>query len=300
MSEARKYLARQFLPDRQLSLNFRRLDGRSTKAADLLTELASLPMLGERQVIAVENIQSYKPTEVDRILASLSPPDPNRVVIFSTPPAKVPKKTSAFFKKMSKAAQTVEFGRLTVGEMSGMIGRRLDKAGLKIEPDALRLLTELLAGNSGGLESEVAKLIDYKEPGDTITSDDIRTLVSGYEAYHVFALADEVVSGNRGRVLAMVQQFLSEGSTATGVLFFLGSHFVSLYLVKHGHSLEPWRRFLTGKFREQAANYHGEQIGRIVTMIADTDARLRKGRVLPQIALDQLIVQIMAVGETGK
>ena len=51
--EAEKYVARQFLPDRQLVTNYRKIDGKKTSCSDLLAELSSLPMLGERQVFGV-------------------------------------------------------------------------------------------------------------------------------------------------------------------------------------------------------------------------------------------------------
>jgi len=295
MTEAKKYLARQFLPDRQLTLNFSRFDGRSTRCADLLAELASLPMLGERQVIAVENLQSYKPTEIERLLGSLQPPDPNRIVVFSSPPSKIPKKTSAFYKKISEIAEVVEFGRLDLPEATGIITRRLANHKIDIEPQALKALAGLVAGDIGALENEVAKMVNYKEPGEKVTAADVELLAAGYEAYEALDLADKVVDGDRGRVLAQVRQLVARGSTPTGLLFFLGGHFLTLYLVKHGKPIEPWRRWLLPKFKGQADRYEARQLSRIIVLIAETDAAMRQGRALPDIMLDQLVLSIMAV-----
>ncbi len=79
--EAEKFIATQFLPGTQRSTNYRRLDGRKTGAADLINELAAFPMLGEKQVIAVSDIQHYKPTDLQKILKMFSPTDPNRVIV---------------------------------------------------------------------------------------------------------------------------------------------------------------------------------------------------------------------------
>jgi len=293
ISEAVKWLAQQFLPDRQLATNFRRLDGRKIRSADLIAELSVFPMLGERQVFAVSDFQSYKPTEVDRILKLLEPSDPNRVVILTSPSDKTPRKKSAFLKKVSEVAESVEFNRLEPHQAANQISGRLTKAGLSIETGALHLLVGLLAGNRGALESEITKLMDYKQPGETVTSKDIEELVGGYEAYTVFQLADEIVSGDKTRVLALVRRLLAEGSTPTGMLYFLGQHFVSLYLVKAGKPLEPNRRWLERQFRGQAARFTIERLEEAVELVAQTDAALRRSRCNPELLLDQLVLQMM-------
>ena len=56
ISEAIKYIAHQFLPDMQLTVNYRKFDGRKIKTGDLLTELSTLPMLGEKQVFVVTDM----------------------------------------------------------------------------------------------------------------------------------------------------------------------------------------------------------------------------------------------------
>lgn len=294
IAEAVKYVAHQFLPQMQLATNFRRLDGRKTKSADLIAELSVFPMLGERQVFAVSDIQAYKPTEVARILSLIETTDPSRIVIFTSPSGKTPRKTSAFLKKMSVVAECVEFARLNVRQAGSQVNSGLAKADLEIEPEALSLLVGLLDGNRGALVAEVNKLIDYKQPGETISTDDIEKIASGYQSYSVFELAEYVVAGDRSRVLNLVRRFLTEGSTPTGLLFFLGQHFISLYLVKAGKRLESNRRWLENKFRAQARDYDLDQLKQIIQLVAEVDATLRQKRTIPELALDQLVLQMMS------
>ena len=294
IGEAVKYVANQFLPKMQLATNFRRLDGRKTKCPDLIAELSVFPMLGERQVFAVSDFQSYKPTEVDRVLKLLDPADPNRVVLLTSPSQRAPKKKSAFLKKINAVAVSVEFNRLTQSQTAGTITARLGKADLTIEPEALRLLVGLLDGNRGGLESEVGKLIDYKQPGETVDAADIEKIASGYQTFTVFELADHIVAGDRRRVLGLIRRFLTEGSTPTGLLYFLGQHFISLYLVKAGKSLEPQRRWLESRFRSQAASFDLDRLSKSIALIAEVDSSLRHKRVVPELTLDRLVLEMMS------
>jgi DNA polymerase-3 subunit delta len=292
--EAEKFIAATFLPEEQQTSNFRRLDARETKGPDLVAELSVYPMLGERQVFAVSDFQRYRPAEVERVLKILAPPDPNRVVIFSSPSERTPKKNSAFFRAMAKAGETVEFKRLTAIETAGTISRKLTRAGLTIEPEALKIMTELVAGNRGALEAETDKLLDYKEEGEKVTVDDVGRVCSGYQVYSIFDLADHVVQGDMRRALDLIRSLLSDGNSPTSLVYHLGTHFLSLYKVKNSHPLESTRRFLLAKFRDQAAGFENEQLEAAIETIAEADAAMRQTGAKPSLLLEALIVRLVS------
>jgi len=290
--EAEKYLASQFIPDLQLITNYRRFDGKKTARADLQAELAVYPMLGEKQLIAVANIQSYKKDDIEKILKILTPADPNRIVVFSSPAAKIPKKKSAFYRNMTGAVASVEFNKLSDTETRRMITRKLEKNGLKIEPEALSLFTELIAGNRGALEAETDKLINYKDENQTVTPEDIKKIAAGFQTYTVFTLADHIIAGQSKKVLQQIKTLIADGNNPTGILFFLGLHFISLYKVKNNKPLESNRRWLTYRFRTQAEKYENERLEDILIEIARTDADLRRGKLKPVLVLEALALKL--------
>jgi DNA polymerase-3 subunit delta len=291
--EAEKFIAQQFLPDRQRVTNYKRLNGRKTNCAEILAELSAYPMLGERQVISISDIQSFKPTEVDRILAMLEPPDPNRIVVFSTPAARIPRRNSSFINKISQASVAVEFSKLTSGETASLITRKLAQHDLEIESSALTTLVELIAGNRGALETEVDKLIDFGEPGAKITLEDVTAVCSGYEVFTIFTLADEIIAGNSRRALSQLRNLIADGNSPTGILFFIGQHFISLYLVKNGKQPDPRRRFLLSKFRQQALKFDNERLEYIIQDIAATDAAMRRSGLKPAAELEALVLRLL-------
>ncbi len=292
ITEAEKFLARQFLPDLQLKTNYRRMGGKKTSAADLIAELATLPLLGERQVVAVSDFQSYKPTELKQILKMLSPPDPSRLVIFSSPSSKTPKKKSKFLTMMTQATETVEFRKLRAAETAAQISAKFKTEGLTIEADARALLTELVSGNRGGLDTEVAKLINYKSEGGSVTVEDVRAVTAGYEVYSVFELADGIIESRPRTVLKMIKTLLAGGHSPVLIATLLQQHFISLYLVKHDKKPLGNRAFLIPKFRRQAADYDSSRLEQIIIEIARTDSEFRQGRLKPETALDMLTMNL--------
>ncbi len=297
VAEAEKFIAHKFLPDLQIKTNYGRIDGRKTRLGELVAELSSLPMLGERQVIVINSFQSYKPKEVDRVLSMIPNSDPTRVVIFTSPSPKTPRKDSAFYKKVTKAVASVEFGRLAANQIAGRVKSKLSRAGIEIERDALTMLAGLLCGNCGAMETEVAKLIDFKGTGTTVTVDDIKQVSSGYEVFSVFALADEIVEGRTGTVLKMIRKFISEGQSPPGITSLLQGHFLSLYLVKNGK--QPMGRrnmpWLMNRFRTQGARYDNNELERIITTIAEADIGFRRQELKPTAALEMLALKIARI-----
>ena len=291
--EAAKFVARQFLPKSLHQTNYRRIDARRTSCSDLTAELSVYPMLGEKQVFSVTDFQHYKPAEIERILKLMTPPDPARLLILSSPSTKNPRKDSAFFKAVSKAAAEVEFKRLSTSEVERNVLAKLARHTITIEPDARTLLIELLAGDRGAIEMEVDKLIDYKGTGQTITIDDVRFLTAGYNVYSVFELGDLVMTGSTAASLRHIRALIADGNTPTGILFFLFQHFLSVYLVKNGRHLEPYRKWLEPRLRTQGDRCENTHIESMLIRLAQADAQMRRTSVIkPEMILEQFIVAV--------
>lgn len=298
IAEGIKYLTAAFLSEEQRRSNVRRLDCRRDSFDTILTELASLPLLGERQVLVIAQFQRLHIKQVERVLALLEPPDANRVVIFSSPSSVMARGRKAFtgrafFKRVAKSMTVVEFEKMNMKDARGGVQRMLKSAGVTIEPQALELLVVTIAGNRGGLEGEVNKLIDYTDPGGTVTIDDIRKVCSGYEVFNVFELADQIVTGSTGRVIKMLDRLLADGQTPVGILSLLQGHFMSLYLVRGGRKLTGPRAWLTSRFAEQARHYKPERLEDILCELATADADLRGGPLKPESTLQTVIVGLM-------
>jgi DNA polymerase III delta subunit len=294
INEAEKHVARTFLSERQLTTNYRRIDGRRMPIADLLAELSVYPMLGERQVFVITSFQSYKPKEIERVGKLLTPPDSNRIIVFSSPAAKSPSKKSVFYKNMLSMVDTiVEFPRLKPAQVAKRLRSRLKEAGLSIDADAESLFVGLVAGNRGALDAEIDKLLHFKGEDRTISLDDVSRVCSGFVVYDIFELADAVVSGDKRRVLHMLDRLMAGGDVSGGLLFNLGQHFTFLYLARQGKPLPGNRSWLTGKFRSQAEQFSSEELERFLIKIAETTASIRRAEIKPRLGMEMLVLSLM-------
>ena len=104
IKEAGKAVAARFLPKSQQSTNVTRMSAAKDKLEDILNELAMIPMLGERQLFNISDIQSLSQLQIKKILSLIDSKDTTRVIILSSPSAKTPRKNTKLFKYLTLGA----------------------------------------------------------------------------------------------------------------------------------------------------------------------------------------------------
>ncbi len=289
IKEAKKAFASRFLPKAQQGSNRISLSAAKTRIEDILTELSMIPMLGERQLFIIDDIQSLTPKQIERLFSILEPPDPNRVVILSSPSAKTPNKKSKFYKLMSNKTILVDFPRFVGNSAKKKIRHLLNQKNIEIDPDAVDLLVEFSGGDMGGLIGEVNKLIDYAGEQGRITKEDIAAISSNYQTYKIFELAGMATRGQYDEAIQMINFLVGRGERLTGLLFWLGEHFIGLYLAKNGRKLgsrdESW------KYKGQLHLFENNQLEHIIRLIALADYDLRR-QLAPQAVVERLIYEI--------
>lgn len=289
--EAEKFLIRSFLPPEQIGTSARKLNARKTPIAELLAELAALPMLGEKLVVAVSDPQQYKTADLDRIFRMLVPADPNRLVIFSTPPARQPRWDSAFLRQVKAAVATVQFDRLDESESHATLVNKLKKAGLRAEPEAIELLVSLVAGRRGAIDQEVDKLRDYID-GTSVSAEDVRQIGAGYQTFLAFDLAEHLLQGERTVALKQVNFMLSHGATAAMLVRFLYDDLLILYKLQHHEQLPGNIAWKAKKIRPHIGRIKPERVEQALVSLGLLNRALRHSPANPELLLQQFIVEL--------
>jgi len=196
------------------------------------------------------------------------------------------------FKRVSEIAEPIELRKLTVQETQGIITARLSKNKLTIAADALELLSGLVDGDRGGLESELNKLIDYKSESGSVTIEDIKKICAGYQLFNIFELGDIIIEGKAPKILRMVQALAGAGTSIDYLISLLQAHFISLYLVKNEKNPVGNRGFLISKFRQQAKAYSNQQLEGMIIELAVADTEIRHQRFPKELILETLTFKL--------
>lgn len=297
VKEAEKKLVGIFLPKPQQATNYTILSAAKGKIEDILTELSMIPMLGERQVFVINSIQSLSQKQIEKILNILTPPDRNRIVIFASPSAKTPRKTTKLFKFLVSKTAAVEFTRLPTISSRGKIRALLKDGGIKIELEAMQMLVELGDGDMGGLIGEVGKLIDYVGESKMIKSEDVAAVSSDFQSFKVFELTDQAAVGHFDKALSIIDFLLNKGEKPSGLLYWFGEHFINLYLTKNRKPIGAGKKDMSWKYKNQVDLFDNLSLESIIRLIADANYDLRNNIKPEKLILEKLIFNICSLNK---
>jgi DNA polymerase III subunit delta len=295
IKEAEKYLVKRFLPKPLVATNHFTLTITRGNLRDVLTSLSVYPMLGEKQVFTIDEIQSLVPADIEKIFKLLTPSDPNRIVIFVTPASKLPRKDNKTFAFLKGNTAAVEFDRIPEQQAERRILTLLKDSRITIEPEALKILVLLCGGDMGGLTEEVNKLINYVGEGNVIHREDVARVGSDYQVFNIFELAGATATGNLDRALEIINFLMLQGEKGSGLLFWMSEHFINLYLAKNrkGGSDRKQRGYWAVK--DQVHLFDNEQLQKIITLIAEADFDLRNNIHPERLILENLVLNISSL-----
>lgn len=299
MNEAIRFLAQSFLPKDLLSSNSTRIDIGNTKFDDLRVELAQPPFFGERKLLVIIDPQKLSSKQLDTLIRYLTPGEPDQVVVLYTRAARKPKKTSAFVKRMNVVMPVVEFGFLKKSDSMRRSAQKLGEHEITINAQAAEELFEMTGGDYGKLSAEIEKLISYCGAGGEVSIEMVREVCAQGARRSVYQLVDAVVAGDTASSLAILQKLLVSGESPTGILFWLGSQYVNLYLVKGERRLPPYQSWLEPRLKSQARNLSFERIEFAISAISDCEAFMKGGAstlksATPRDALTEVVLKLVA------
>lgn len=289
--EAVKHLLTNYIPQQQRTLNFVRFEVDRVEFEKICGELASIPMMGERKLILIDEPQRLSPEKLKRFAKLLTPPPPETVVILSTSADHTPRKDSAFFREITKIAEPVQFNRLDVDDARGRIARFLEKNSLVCEPEAVNLLVDITDGDFGGLAAELEKLAITKNQGDKIIVADVRAITSSYEDFSIFELIDLVAAHETDKAMRACDDLLQRGMTPPGVLGMLSRQMIDFLKAHRGKKLTG-APFYQSNVRRQAQGYAESEVIRAISLIAKAERDVRLSGIPQAIIMENLIREI--------
>ncbi len=290
-TEAIKFILNDYIPQQQRLLNFTRLSAEKNEFEMICNELAAIPMLGERRIIVIDEAQKLGSAQQTRLFGLLQPPPPETIIIFVSPAANTPRKTSAFYKAITDIAQPVQFDRLTKNQSISRIEKQLQAAGYTYDREAIDLLVELTDGNFGGLTGELDKLALIKESGSHIDIETIKQVASSHEDFSIFELIDFIAEAKSDGALRAYHDLVQKGMRPATLLYQLSAQMLNLLKVHAGKQVRG-APFFVRRLQEQSRQFGLEKALRAIEKIALVEREIRRSQIKPPVLVENLIREI--------
>jgi DNA polymerase III subunit delta len=220
--------------DRALDPSLRdfNFDQRSAGQLDAETVHAlcnTLPMLAERRVVVLRDIEAWKRKAAARseFLRYLEHPSPDTVVILIQGSAEEDED-----KELAKSAHTVRFDALPSERASRWVLHHAGKLGLALEPDAVEHLIRSVGTDLGPLASELAKLASL--PAEhPLTVEQVGELVGVRSGETQWDWRAAVLDDQSGRAVTLLPALLAQpGVSGVKLVSLLGTALVGVGIAR--------------------------------------------------------------------
>jgi DNA polymerase-3 subunit delta len=274
-------------------------NGDKATFAAIHNELSTLPFLGPRRLVVVDNADPFVTEERQKLEKYVGEPAATGVLVLdvktwpaTTKLAKlIPENCTIVCK--TPTAQTL---------LSWCVAWCEAQYGKQLGQPAARLLVDLVGAEMGQLDQELNKLAVYVGDASRIETADVDQLVGDSRAEKTFQIFDLIGSGQTGKALTMLDRLLDQGEDPNrllGAFSWQLRRLVQLARLQQqkwtlAEALEKTKLYRNG---EQQLRHFGRRLDRLYDWLLSTDQALKGGSPLPpRLVLEQFVVKLARTG----
>jgi DNA polymerase-3 subunit delta len=244
-------------------------------------------------------VGGWKAADVEAVVSYLASPSPDTVLALVAQEAG---KTSPLGKACAKAGDVLLY-EAQKKRLTGWVAEQFKQLGAKAQPEACRLLVELVGQNTDELRIEVEKLAVWAH-GEEITPEHVDELVWDRGEVTSWALTDAWGEGDVGEALRAGERLLQKDKTPTGIAWSLADHvgFVTacrrlaaagIGTAEAMKRLKKRSEYPVKKAYAQGEKLDERELADAVVRLAELDVALKGGSRLPdRLELERALVDV--------
>ena len=285
------------------SFNYHKLTSETYDIREYADWVENLPMMAERTMVIVDEIDVFKMNESDRekmidIFSDI--PDYCTVVFtYETIAFKPDKRLKKLWDVVSKCGELVEFAKQNQRDLITWITRHFAAAGKRINPDLCAYLIDITDGTMTSLAGEISKISAYSG-ADEIRKSDIDAVTEPVLDAVVFQMTDLLGQGEYGGALVKLQQLLKMQQEPIAILGAIGGHFrrmsTARALLDHGKSSSDLMRlcgladYPARKTMSAAGRFSAKFYAKAAELVLESDRQMKTSFDDPKRILEVLIM----------
>ncbi len=294
------------------SFNFHRLTTESFDIQSFADAVENLPMMAERTMVLVDDIDLFKLAEDERgkmvdILSDI--PDYCTVVFtYETVEWKPDKRYAKLYNAISENGYQIEFPKQSQQDLIAWVTRHFAANKKQITPDLCAYLIEITDGTMTALAGEISKICAYSG-AERIIKSDIDAVTEPVLDAVVFQMLDALGQGKTGQALKTLNQLLKMQEDPLLILGSIGGHYRRMTSAKvlqdHGKSYTELVRiyrvneYVAKKNMSQARSYSETFLRRASELVLDTDRGLKTSQDDKERLLELLVIRLAQEARYG-
>lgn len=287
------------------SFNYHKFSVETFDIRDFADAVENLPMMAERTMVVVDEIDIFKMNEGDREkmidIFSDIPEYCTVVFTYETTAFKPDKRLKKLWDAVNKHGELVEFAKQSQRDLIAWIIRHFAANKKRISPDLCAYLIDITDGTMTSLFGEISKISAYSG-ADEIRKSDIDAVTEPVLDAVVFQMTDLLGQGEYGGALIKLQQLLKMQEEPLAIQGAVGGHFRRLAtartLLDNGRNsaelmrLYGMKDFAAQKTMNAAGRFSTRFFAKAAELVLESDRQLKTSYDDPQRILELLLMSL--------
>ncbi|MCD6116889.1 DNA polymerase III subunit delta [bacterium] len=262
------------------------LSGEETTGDDIVSIASSFPMMAEKRVILVKNIQKLSNSGKKKIEQYIDNPNESSVLILNA--GKINIKTS-FYQKLKKKCSSFESPQLYENEARAWVIKRFKKESKTISTEGASFIVQLTGTSQWALSNEIEKILLFTGNLEKIGVNEIAGVVGHSRNYNVWELTESVFNKKIDKSIEIFNHIIkNNNSSAVGLIANLSERAFVLLKIRSlkekgannqtiSKSIPMWP-FLMKRCFVQASSFTKNNLIKIIDTLLKADIALKTGR----------------------
>jgi len=278
-----------------------RFPGAQTPLATVLDEVRTLPFFTRRRLVIVEDADPFVSKYRKELEGYVESPYESGILLLQVKqwPA-----TTILAKLVDKLGLAIDCSSPREGELAAwLVELSRTRCDAQLDPDASRLLVELIGPEPGLLAAEIEKLAVYAGFSRRIERRDVARLVGAGRVETIWKTLDAAMAGQGRIALEHLENLLASREDPILLLAAMSANLLKIHHAGHLRAarlnlddacrLAGIPSFAVDKTRRQHAHLGPSRVDQLPAMLLRADLDLKGGSTLdPRVVLERLLVRL--------
>ena len=303
-------LRAKLVPPGMGDFNYQYMEGERANAADIRRAVETLPFMAEKRLVVVRDYPMLASThrgsgldarqEASELeLLTRRFPDTTCLLFLQRVAVDTAK---AAWKQLIKAADIVEFNRLSEDELLTQLAKMCKRNDCAIARDDARFMIQFVGNDLEALNQEIDKACAHAGPGNNVSRTDIEAVCVQSQEFKVFSFIDNLFAG-QGREAMQKLRPLTSDSEGLGAMISLIERQARLMAAAKAAGKGADSRALASNLgappfavegaARQAARWSASALGEVIRRCAQADMKIKQGITGDGTAVEELSMTVL-------
>ncbi|MDO8364792.1 MAG: DNA polymerase III subunit delta [Actinomycetota bacterium] len=303
-------LVRKLVGEGDRTLMVDDFDGDEFEVRSVVDSAQTPPFLTDKRVVVARGVGRFGADDVAPLVAYLGDPLPSTDLVLVAGGGRLPKSLTDAVKAAGGTTITTA-PPSRARERSGWFDEQIKASGLKLDSQAVQMLTAWLGEDAGRLQGIIETLLAAYGPGKTLRSADVSPFVGDAGGVPPWDLTDSIDRGDTTVSLQLLHRMMRAGERhPLAVMSILHSHYTKLLSLDGANARDEASAaaamgikpgFPAKKALDQYRKMGSGSVTRAIGLLAQADLDLRGAKEWPEeLVMEVLVARLSRLAGSGR